>query len=140
MKRIATIVLCLAVALCAFTGCGSIKTVGKNDTVPTANKEDAKTVIGSGSKSFIWEYIDENGEICGSYIIKTNYPTVGSALSTYKLAEFTVDEKGNETITISNVPTPQGKEWKFYSEGIASPTSPSDTQIYDGYVYTFAAK
>ena len=140
MKRTAIIVLCLILTLCAFTGCSRIKAGGKNDTVPTANKEDAKSIIGSGTKSFIWEYIDETGEICGSYIIKTEYPTVGSALETYKLAEFSEDKKGNEIITINNVPTPEGKEWKFYVEGNASITSPSNTQIFDGYVYTFAAK
>lgn len=134
MKRIAVIIsviLCFSCALCSCAKIGG----GKKPEIETQNVDVPKTVIGSGDIEFIYEYTDAEGKL-SSFLISTNESNLASALQNYALASFTQGENGDVTV-INGFTLEEGAYWKFYVNGNSSKSSPSETKIQPGNVYSF---
>ena len=129
----------LAILLCGVTLLAACSGFGgdADETVPTYDSTAKRTKIGSGERSFFFEYIDKEGKII-SYKILTNGVNISDPLEAYKLAQFIKGEKEKDNkMYIAGTTLEKGDYWEFYINGQKAETFPTETPIVENFVYTF---
>ncbi len=136
MKKFIAMLVILLCGVALLAACGGFSS-DADETVPTYDSTANRTKIGTGERSFFFEYIDKEGKII-SYKILTNGINISDSLEAYKLAQFVKGEKKkDDVIYIAGTTLEKGDYWEFYINGQKAETFPTETPIVENFVYTF---
>lgn len=135
-------IVCICAVLCSCSG-------GKDDTttaspspetsVSAAVSQQARSKIGSGKFTFVFEVVDANGSTT-AFDIATDKNTVGEALSSIGMISGEQGDFGLYVKTVNGITADydtDGTYWSFLVNGEAAPQGVDTTYVKNGSTYTF---